>query len=319
MSAKEWCEQLELVKPIKIYGKVLPCFDAMVWSINAISMLYTQQKIESFKYLLTSRLNQDIIENTFSVFRQRGGFNRNPTARTFRTSFRFQAKHNLMKSTDLSNCETNYEYNLFDNSSSQSTTISNTCDNSNDSDSCKSLSDNDGYDDEYKNINNDDEQYITLESCSNTYFAGYLAKKCMDQFKCTKCELIILKCNEFFFDDQEYLIFYKQFESTDPEKCSLKKPSDLFTKFVMQAQIILKHFIEVNPQKRKLYTTIQLKIKNEIFFDLNVDKDCEQHFDFIIQKLIYCKLLRHFNWTSKHLKGRSNKSTVSKLNILKNL
>jgi len=291
----------------------------MVWSINAISMLYIQQKNESFKYLLTSRLNQDIIENTFSVFRQRGGFNRNPTARTFRTSFRFQAKHNLMKSTDLSNCETNYEYNLFDNSSSQSTTISNTCDNSNDSDSCKSLSDNDGYDDEYKNINNDDEQYITLESCSNTYFAGYLAKKCMDQFKCTKCELIILKCNEFFFDDQEYLIFYKQFESTDPEKCSLKKPSDLFTKFVMQAQIILKHFIEVNPQKRKLYTTIQLKIKNEFFFDLNVDKDCEQHFDFIIQKLIYCKLLRHFNWISKHLKGRSNKSTVSKLNILKNL
>jgi len=105
-------------------------------------MLYIQQKNESFKYLLTSRLNQDIIENTFSVFRQRGGFNRNLTARTFRTSFRFQAKHNLMKSTDLSNCETNYEYNLFDNSSSQSTIISNTRDNSNDSDSCKSLSDN---------------------------------------------------------------------------------------------------------------------------------------------------------------------------------
>jgi len=122
----------------------------------------------------------------------------------------------------------------------------------------------------------------------------------------------------FFIDDQEYLIFYKQFESTDPEKCSLKKPSDLFTKCVKQAQIILKHFIEVNPQKRKLYTTIQLKIKNEFFFDLNVDKDCE-HFDFIIQKLIYCKLFRHFNWTFKHLKGRSYKSTVSKLNILKNL
>jgi len=90
----------------------------------------------------------------------------------------------------------------------------------------------------YKNINNNDEQYITLESCSNTYIAGYLAKKSTAQFKCAKCELIILKCNEFSFDNQEYLIFYTQFESTDPEKCSLKKPSDLFSKFVKQAQII---------------------------------------------------------------------------------
>jgi len=86
-------------------------------------MIYTQQKNLGFKYLLTSRLNQDIIENTFSVFRQRGDFNRNPTARTFRTSFRFQANHNLMKATDSSTCENDSDYNLFD-PNSQNATIS---------------------------------------------------------------------------------------------------------------------------------------------------------------------------------------------------
>jgi hypothetical protein len=49
-----------------------------------------QQQTLGFKYFLTSRLNQDLIENTFSIFRQRGGFNRNPTASTFRTSFNFK-------------------------------------------------------------------------------------------------------------------------------------------------------------------------------------------------------------------------------------
>lgn len=55
-----------------------------------------------------------MIENTFLIFSQRRGFNRNLTARSFRTSFRFQAAHNLMKSTDLSHCEINYDYNLLD-------------------------------------------------------------------------------------------------------------------------------------------------------------------------------------------------------------
>lgn len=118
----------------------------------------------------------------------------------------------------------------------------------------------------------------------------------------------------FFFNDQEYLIFYKQFESV--EKSCLKKPSDLFKKFVTIAQTILKDFGEQNPHKKKLCSTIQLKIKNELFSNLNFDQNCEEHFDFIVQKLIFCKLLKHFNWTSKHLKGRSN---LNKLKILTNV
>lgn len=52
-----------------------------------IMMVFTPQNNLGFKHLLTSRfrLNQDDIKNTFSGFRQLGGFNRNPTARTFRT------------------------------------------------------------------------------------------------------------------------------------------------------------------------------------------------------------------------------------------
>lgn len=54
---------------------------------------------------MTSRLNQDIIENLFSSCRQRGGYNKNPTVRTFRTTFGFNSKINLIKPSSSSNCE----------------------------------------------------------------------------------------------------------------------------------------------------------------------------------------------------------------------
>ncbi|KAL4126560.1 hypothetical protein QTP88_010781 [Uroleucon formosanum] len=318
MKTKEWWTQLELIQPINVYGKVVPCFDAMIWSINAIIMIYTQQQQLGFKYLLTSRLNQDVIENTFSVFRQRGGFNRNPTARTFRTSFRFQAKHNLMKATDSSNCENDFDYNLFDPNSQNTLSTPHT-----DTETLvESVSDSFISSDEegtFDQCLSNNEETITLETCSNTYFAGYLAKKCIDQYKCNKCELIILKNNDFLFNDQEYIIFYKQFESADIEKSSLKTPSDLFVNLVSTAQKYLKDCVELSPHKRKLCATIQQKIKTELIFALNFDPNCEPHIDFIVQKLIHCKLLRHFNWTSKHLKGHSSLQTANKLKILKNV
>ncbi|KAL4085131.1 hypothetical protein QTP88_027423 [Uroleucon formosanum] len=89
------------------------CFDGMVWTLNAIIMLYKEQDDIGYNYLLTRRLDSDVIENMFAVFRQRGGYNRNPTARTFRTTLRMHVKSNLMQPTMLSNCEADDDINLF--------------------------------------------------------------------------------------------------------------------------------------------------------------------------------------------------------------
>jgi hypothetical protein len=78
LKARTWFESLEKVidpkKPIKNTRPV--CFDGMVWTINAISMIYEEQQNNGYNYLLTRRLNSDVIENMFAVFRQRGGYNR---------------------------------------------------------------------------------------------------------------------------------------------------------------------------------------------------------------------------------------------------
>lgn len=45
-----------------------------------------------FNYLLTARFDQNAIEKTFSVFRQKWVYNNNPTARIFRIAIKLMTK-----------------------------------------------------------------------------------------------------------------------------------------------------------------------------------------------------------------------------------
>jgi len=69
-SAKEW--HSNLIKISKKGNTRPPCFDGMVWTINALLNLYKDQRNFGFEYLLTARLNQDFLENTFSVIDKEG-------------------------------------------------------------------------------------------------------------------------------------------------------------------------------------------------------------------------------------------------------
>lgn len=51
-------------------------------------------------------------------------------------------------------------------------------------------------------------QDISLEGCSVIYFAGYLGKKCVHNFKCGSCQRSLLD-DTHVSDDDNILIFYK--------------------------------------------------------------------------------------------------------------
>lgn len=58
----------------------IACIKGGVFTISAVLQLYDDlTKNYGFKYLLTNRLNQDCIENPFSIIRGRGGHRDNPT------------------------------------------------------------------------------------------------------------------------------------------------------------------------------------------------------------------------------------------------
>jgi hypothetical protein len=80
-------------------------FDGILLSINTIRQLFEENKHDNYSFLLTGRLNQDPLENLFSVLRQKGGYNRNPTVRTFQAALKSNMITNLMKPSDKANCE----------------------------------------------------------------------------------------------------------------------------------------------------------------------------------------------------------------------
>ncbi|KAL4096889.1 hypothetical protein QTP88_021764 [Uroleucon formosanum] len=230
---KSWLENLKKKRP--------PCFDGLLWTINAIDMLYNQQKLQEYNYLLTNRLTSDVIENTFSIFRQIGGYNRNPTARVFRTTFRINVKINLMRPSIFSNCEEDTDIHLLNNDNHDDAAKHNIEDFNEISDSSSSVSSaslsstpiteerETGY-----------SSSMTLEQCSNTYFSGYLGKKCVEKFKCRLNESVMLKeTNDEQFNEKEFLIFCKNYDSQS-SNLFLRRPTNLFEKCIYHAQLIIK-------------------------------------------------------------------------------
>ena len=56
-------------------------------AITSVKLLWDDMgKQEGVKYLLTSRLNQDCLENLFSIVRAKGGARDNPNAAQFRVA-----------------------------------------------------------------------------------------------------------------------------------------------------------------------------------------------------------------------------------------
>ena len=74
---KKWINSWRIVN--KNISRIA-CVSGWVLTISALLQLYNElTKSYNFKYMLTNRLNQDCIENLFSVIRGRGGHRDNPT------------------------------------------------------------------------------------------------------------------------------------------------------------------------------------------------------------------------------------------------
>lgn len=175
-----------------------PCFKGFTQTINGVLQFFEEEKANDIVFLMTYRLNQDVLENLFIIFRQNGGYNKNPTARTIRTSIRSNCIFSLCTSKGT-NCEATQEDEnpvLIDpvlppkknNPRSSISSDSDTEYISNISFSSSISTDEGSINNE--NIIND----VTLEDCSVTYFAGYLGYKCMKKFDCNHCQ------NELFID-----------------------------------------------------------------------------------------------------------------------
>ena len=101
-------ECLKWLSEVKHNGKhsSLPCLEGWKLSINSLISLWNHLHDDfSLEFLLTNRLNQDCLENFFSMIRGRGGHRDNPDSVQFRAEYRAIAVESLFSCSIESNCK----------------------------------------------------------------------------------------------------------------------------------------------------------------------------------------------------------------------
>lgn len=299
-----------------------PCFKGFTQTINGVLQFFEEEKSNNIVFLMTNRLNQDILENLFSIFRQNGGYNKNPTARTIRTSIRSNCIFSLCTSKGT-NCEATQEDNnpvIIDPVSSLSKTNVNSSTLSSDSDSdtdcnsnlslCFFSSDEDSV--KTDNIDN----HVTLEDCSVTYFSGYLGYKCIKKFDCNHCQLELF-IDKNLNDKKQILLLNKNYSSIDNES-GLKAPSNNFNNVINTILNIFENNYENYLNKKKIRFQIIKRVKNNKTVIKWLDgsmKTCIEHKMYIIEHLLICKI---FNKT-KMFSTTSKLAKLSKLKIINHI
>lgn len=317
-----------------------PCFDGVIQSINAIMQMHEVQKSENFTYLLTARLNQDILENFFSRVRQGGGFNSNPSARQFRTILRVNAVNDLIKPVLSANCEPDDDESIevYSGNSKSKDSVSiilfhdvntgGTVDE-------PELEEIDLQNDYYRETNEDEIDTTntpleyTLEENSLRYFAGYIVKCTIKKFNCNKCKEKFLKNNEDLmmientaFENNEVLLFLRSY-CTHNNELALKFPTDFATHL---CRISMKFFNKTfNAHKHKadlssyLFNGLLEVLYNEIKELGELVGECEDHFHYFIRKIIVVRIHKECKWFKTGKRKNSNTNVnVRKLKILKN-
>lgn len=300
-----------------------PCFDGLITTINAILSLHEEQASNGFDYLLTYRLNQDILENFFSVIRQRGGYSRNPTARIFRSSFRIAAIRNLMQPPESANCEQDDDQYLQVQSVTNTSLPESSAENiDKQTDSVSGSESSSSYEIQQPEasfglIHN------TAEDCAAAYFIGYLCFRCIKKFKCADCEEYLIKSDSKLTEPNELFILNKLYTTTNfsDSSIALRCPQDNVVEILTQALSIFADAFQTYSYKRKVLHKIYKKIVARIDPTfLAMDSRCLQHRQFIINLLIKVKIFKECKWCLPVNRRFADQAKPhQKLKILKNL
>lgn len=299
-----------------VLGKVPPCFEGLFQSITACLMLYDDlNKNYQVKYLLTRRLTQDALENAFAIFRHKGGSNDNPTARSFRLSFRHLFCANLKKNTSSSNCEDDQQefiFNVQDSSSSlpllssASSNIGNT--------------DTDASEDEEKPTSSKSSIKVpkpTLEDCSVRYTAGFILRKCLHKYKCKTCEtqLKIAPLSARIHECNEKLIQLKTYNGVT-NCANLCVPNNVTNDVVNIALKVFAQFYPLLKHKQnlldKLFKIAERKIIEQSSYFQNCFESCKPHRKFIVRYTLQVRLLKQVTWESRTI-GKSRRKIQKKI------
>ncbi|KAL4121898.1 hypothetical protein QTP88_014318 [Uroleucon formosanum] len=154
----------------------------------------------------------------------------------------------------------------------------------------------------------------TLETCATTYFAGYLAKKCLDKYKCEDCGLLLISNEQLHRDNHQILLTNKSFDFIGPTQ-GLKMPSKVMTQITKVClDVFTEFFPQIKAQKellKKLKDIAEPKIKKK----LSPNTWCPIHFTYIIELLFRTKIYMECKWMNANSTNKLSLQNADKLRI----
>lgn len=143
-----------------------------------------------------------------------------------------------------------------------------------------------------------------MEECSIVYFAGYLAKRCIDNFKCQNCESSIIE-QDILNDPNQLLITFKTFENISYANTQgLNKPSNyLISLCKIGLNTIAKVFNDIKSEKWLVYQMLQIILKeiNKKYLEFE-HMECKDHYIFMLKLFLVTIIYKE----CKHLSNEEN-------------
>lgn len=307
-----------------------PCFVGVIWTITAILELYDHEKLDMMSYrpdklffLMTNRLTQDVLENLFSIMRQKNGYNRNPTARVFRCCFGHICSYSLMKcSSTCNNCEPDDDEFLTVNVLNDLTEIHPSPIEEVDISTEEIQHETHSSDTSSSSFENSTSTLIpklTLEMCAINYFAGYLAKKCYEKFNCAECKINLIETNTNLTDERQLLIIHKTYDNIESTQ-GLKGPSEKLVQIVEICLNVFKNKFSSIKFKKNILDQLLSEAKNKINLKYSIFNSgkCEEHYLYIIKHLLTTKIFKECKWENSYIGVKRDHQNKAKLRILEN-
>ena len=297
-----------------------PCFSGLRLSIQSILMLWSDLRNEDTLFLLTTRLNQDPLENLFSILRSRCGHNDNPSVMQFRRNLQYAMTINLMKPPAGTNCEEDnatvlMAFNDRESMNHATREMGLSAETEENLEIQENRDENDDTDDRVE-ASCDMQQpscEVTLEVCAIKYVAGYLLHKCINKFNCLKCQSNFIKDNQDFESNDELLIFFKSYKTADGQQLGhLKAPVDKFHTLIVSAYRRFEKEFRSHVHEKHLGKYLGRCI-HETLATTNSDvwtvtnDDCQEHRDYIVDLFVRTHVFNHLKWISRDIRDQSSR------------
>lgn len=234
--------------------------------------LYDDLKNSGFEYMMTSRLNQDCLENYFSQIRSLGGHNCNPTAYEFHSSFKIACVNILTDIRKNKNCQDDDDSFLIELIKAPSEE--------------KMILTDEEFDEVLVNleskIDSTEDNFDFVEENVIAYLAGYVAKRILEEIKCRSCSSLLTD-QEKKLTNSTIFIYFKQYLHLDIEQ-GLTYPSSELLKCIMFIIYLCDELFCDILYKDKVLSITKKAIEEKTNFT-NICK-CAEHGDVVKVKII---------------------------------